>query len=465
MVHELLLTLQKLSADEKNVLKTFEKRFLAIYPLKKHVAQLREHLQAFKQEATLKSTIVSDLELIKQDIVPVFANLDFTSFSQEKQALDELAKEKKAIFEELTRDQAAGGEHEQRANEKIAGIIKNIQEDLQAIGKETDVLEHFKDAVVLFQGMIVRERELLRQLAILLEETEQSSTPADADRLMLAWQNLQEELEDTLRREKADVYDVLQPLMHEKNWKEKMVEKYERMPTGFFARLFSKKITRQDIERDVALLTPAEFTHYQNRLINLARLGMLSQDALDFLQKEGPVQAEKQRIQLARVTRLATYDERTRLLTARAFMEEAEKNIELARRENKPLSIIFIDIDYFKKVNDDYGHELANQVLLGVAQTIKKRLRKIDTIGRYGGEEIVIVAPDINRKSSIKLADEIRLLVMTQSTTFAPRQVTISIGVSFMPDDGTDLKTLIKASDARMYISKNSGRNRVTPTE
>lgn len=465
MVDEALLILQKLSQEEKNVLKTFEKRFLAIYPLKKHIAQLREHLAAFKEQPELKNAILADLQLIKQDVVPVFANLNFTSFSQEKRVLDELAGEKKAIFEELILDQAAGGEHEKRANDKITGIVKGMQEELQAIGKEIDVLEHVKDAVVIFQGTISREREHAEQLVILLEKTEQITTPADADRLMLAWQNLQEELEETLRREKADVYDVLQPLMHEKNWKEKIVEKYERMPTGLLARWFTKKITRQDVERDVALLTPAEFTHYQSRLFNLARLGLLTDDALQYLQKEGPAQAERQRIELARVTQLSTYDRKMRILNDRALMETAEKSVDHAKRENKPLAVLFIDIDYFKKINDDFGHIVGDQALLGIAQTIKKRLRKIDTIGRYGGEEIVVVSPDITRSNAIKLAEEIRLLVMDQSTTFAPRQVTISIGIAFMPDDGTDINKLIKMADKRMYVSKNSGRNRVTPTE
>ncbi len=164
------------------------------------------------------------------------------------------------------------------------------------------------------------------------------------------------------------------------------------------------------------------------------------------------------------VQRLATLDGLTNTFNRRHFMELAQTQLEAARRFSLPLSALMIDVDHFKSVNDRYGHAIGDRVLRGVADRCRSALRSIDVLGRYGGEEFVILLPGTPRGSaSTILAERIRRAVAEEPihTDAGPVHVTVSLGVAESTADTQDLAALLKRADAALYEAKQTGRNRV----
>jgi len=138
-----------------------------------------------------------------------------------------------------------------------------------------------------------------------------------------------------------------------------------------------------------------------------------------------------------------------------------------ARRSGTPLSFAMLDIDFFKKVNDTYGHPMGDRVIKSLALFLKQRLRKTDHIGRYGGEEFAVVLPDTDAATALKVLDEIRQRFAEISYPAQPMDLscTFSCGIAEL-HDGVDSKALSKRADEALYEAKHSGRNRsaVYPT-
>ena len=162
--------------------------------------------------------------------------------------------------------------------------------------------------------------------------------------------------------------------------------------------------------------------------------------------------------------KLATTDGLTELYNHRFFQEQMIMNIDYAKRANHSFSLILIDIDFFKKFNDTYGHQAGDAVLKQVAQTLKKTVRVSDIVCRYGGEEMSIILRNVNNEEAIFTANKICDVV--RNTPFnlgnnIEKQVTISLGVSTFPMDGDTPAELIEHADKGLYIAKENGRNQV----
>jgi diguanylate cyclase (GGDEF)-like protein/PAS domain S-box-containing protein len=167
--------------------------------------------------------------------------------------------------------------------------------------------------------------------------------------------------------------------------------------------------------------------------------------------------------ELDRLKELALVDPVTELRN-RHFMELSLLTIlKEVNRYNWPMGLLFVDIDRFKRINDTYGHEAGDQILKAVAQTLVQSVRAFDIVGRWGGEEFVVVIRNITEKNLAKLAEKLRALVGKSFVTLAASQigVTISIGATTLaPDDSVE--SAIGRADELMYRSKTNGRNRVT---
>jgi two-component system cell cycle response regulator len=163
----------------------------------------------------------------------------------------------------------------------------------------------------------------------------------------------------------------------------------------------------------------------------------------------------------------ASTDELTGLFNFRTFEEELEKSLrESKRTSNKSeLSLLLIDIDYFKNFNDTYGHAAGNEVLAGVASEIAKLIRQTDKACRYGGEEFVVILPKCDLAGAILLAERIRstLEKHTFTTSAGVRSITVSIGCAVSHPDDTH-QSLFARVDEALYKAKNSGRNRICTT-
>jgi diguanylate cyclase (GGDEF)-like protein len=125
------------------------------------------------------------------------------------------------------------------------------------------------------------------------------------------------------------------------------------------------------------------------------------------------------------------------------------------------MAVIIADIDQFKKLNDEFGHLLGDEVLRQVSSLFHQQLRKIDVVCRYGGEEFAILLTNTNAQHAMSVTEKLRRLIEGWQFPGVPRTVTISAGVAAFPDHGTTRDELIRAADTGLYVAKQAGRNRV----
>lgn len=165
---------------------------------------------------------------------------------------------------------------------------------------------------------------------------------------------------------------------------------------------------------------------------------------------------------------LSNTDHLTGLFNRRYLMEALEKEVQRSVRKGGNLSLIMLDIDNFKQVNDTYGHLQGDVVLQKAALQLQKELRSYDCAARYGGEEFVAILPDANIKEAVFVADRVRLSVQAVkfSGALSKLSVTVSLGVACFPVEGvTTVDGLIKLADDALYRAKANGRNRVEHSE
>src|SRR6202046_3180917 len=162
-----------------------------------------------------------------------------------------------------------------------------------------------------------------------------------------------------------------------------------------------------------------------------------------------------------RVKQLAYLDGLTGIFNRRFFELRIIEEIERARRYNSGMAVLMIDIDQFKRLNDEFGHLLGDEVLRQVSSIFHQQLRKIDVLCRYGGEEFAIVLSQTNPLHALGVAEKLRKAVEAWQFPGVPRPVTISAGTANFYEHGTTRDELVKAADAGLYAAKQAGRNRV----
>ena len=159
----------------------------------------------------------------------------------------------------------------------------------------------------------------------------------------------------------------------------------------------------------------------------------------------------------------AIRDALTNVFNRRYLEETLERELARAERESYPLCLIMMDLDYFKDVNDTYGHEAGDVVLKALAETVMRQSRHGDFVCRYGGEEFVLVMPNIGIETARQRAEELHQIVNSLNIPYGNFNLTttISMGVAAYPEHGKSKEELLRAADRAMYIAKNTGRNRV----
>jgi diguanylate cyclase (GGDEF)-like protein len=164
------------------------------------------------------------------------------------------------------------------------------------------------------------------------------------------------------------------------------------------------------------------------------------------------------------IYQLSIVDHLTGLRNRRAFEDEFEREFSRARRYDRKLSLVMIDIDHFKGVNDDWGHPAGDQVLAQVASVLHSRLQQDEMLARYGGEEFVLVLAETTAVRAHEFAEELRALVA--STDFYVQGerlgITISLGCAELRETDKSGRALLQRADEKLYESKNAGRNRVS---
>ena len=164
----------------------------------------------------------------------------------------------------------------------------------------------------------------------------------------------------------------------------------------------------------------------------------------------------------AEIERNATIDGLTGLFNHRKFQERLTEELKRSERQETPLSLLLTDIDFFKKVNDTYGHPVGDLVLKGVSKILKKEIRDIDIAARYGGEEFVVILPGTDSIGAKNSAERLRKAIMAETFSSDNRtlKVTMSIGIATVPADARTEEELIEKTDQALYHAKHNGRNK-----
>ena len=159
---------------------------------------------------------------------------------------------------------------------------------------------------------------------------------------------------------------------------------------------------------------------------------------------------------------LVSHDALTGAFSRRGFLSLAESEISRALRMGRRTAMLIIDLDHFKQVNDHYGHHVGDLVLRRFADIARSCLRREDLLGRYGGEEFMVLLPETKPQAALVVAERIRTAVLASRVTLPPQQIrfTVSVGVANLSQGGT-LEELLKLADKAMYLAKFRGRNRV----
>jgi two-component system, cell cycle response regulator len=168
--------------------------------------------------------------------------------------------------------------------------------------------------------------------------------------------------------------------------------------------------------------------------------------------------------------RLSVTDPLTGLWNFRYFQQQAEREIESSSRYGRPLSLVIVDIDHFKDINDRYGHQVGDEVLVEIAARLRDATRAPDIVARYGGEEFVVLLPGADIRGAVATAERIRLAVGETAIPVMSRHVsaltvTCSGGVASFPNHGGTVAALLRSADAAMYQAKQRGRNRIVAAE
>jgi len=170
----------------------------------------------------------------------------------------------------------------------------------------------------------------------------------------------------------------------------------------------------------------------------------------------------KEIVQKKHLDKLASYDELTGLYNRRKGMLLLEEQIEKSGCENLTFSVVMMDIDHFKKINDTYGHSYGDEILKVISQVLKNNLRDHDIVFRHGGEEFIYCLPKIGKEEAFLISERIRESILKKFENHEKsgcRHITASFGIATFPDDGDSVDQLINRADDAMYRVKTRGRN------
>lgn len=219
------------------------------------------------------------------------------------------------------------------------------------------------------------------------------------------------------------------------------------------------KISSQDSHRWFALSLQLHLVQQQRFYYAvLTEVTEWRQECKQLQQKLSDIERLKNRIR-----EQAIRDPLTNLFNRRFLNEFMERELALARRNQKPLSLVMLDLDHFKQLNDQHGHQTGDQIIELVARNLLRQSRRSDILFRYGGEEFLILLPNTTALQAGHLAEGWRAQI-EQTQVFAREQqisVTISAGVACYPEHGTTAFNLIHAADQALYQAKAAGRNQV----
>jgi diguanylate cyclase (GGDEF)-like protein len=315
--------------------------------------------------------------------------------------------------------------------------------DLYEMTKDMTTALHFSEIFKVFQGILIKNFSFHRGFLITLRS---DSTDLEIDKIYQISPVLSEELKETY-------------LPHQAYYK--LVEHCYSFKESAFVD------TDSSLGKQSGLTTPetlaVSILKIENKIIGAILLeGLAKEDYEEFSIFSTQFSLELRKVTLyEQVEKLATTDSVTGLCVRRKFLELAREELIRAKRHQMNLSVLMLDIDHFKFLNDTYGHLSGDYILKEIARILKTNLREIDLLGRYGGEEFSVVLPDTDLESTKIVVGRLGQSVRNYNfKTFEEQfKVTLSIGVAGFPKDGEELIRLIDAADKALYTAKERGRD------
>lgn len=209
---------------------------------------------------------------------------------------------------------------------------------------------------------------------------------------------------------------------------------------------------------DPGVAVTNQFFLFSTILISvIAQQYRLAQERKDY------VATQQHQVLLEQAETLAATDPLTGVSNRRQFFTRGMYELQHARILNKHLSVLAIDIDYFKQINDTHGHQIGDEIMQAAAHAFQANLRHEDTLARIGGDEFMVLLPSTDIHEAATIAERIHLAMQSQSmqTTRLPLQVTVSVGAAPLTEDILDLDALLLRTDEALYAAKRAGRDRV----
>ncbi len=314
-----------------------------------------------------------------------------------------------------------------------------IAQDLDGIEKTTDVFQ-------------TREEELKNELRRLDDEVSQIAGLYEITKAMstkLFFEEVFEVFSDFLKRNFRFVSCGL--ALKNQDSKRQGAQKVYKIE--------ALNLSKQEpVSKEIPLIS-------QDRVIGVLNVeGLEKADVEKFMIVARQFSLEMEKAQLYEtVQELAITDGLTGMFVRRHFIEKFKEELERSSRHHSKTSFLMIDLDYFKEMNDRFGHLMGDAMLRDVARVLKQNVREIDLVGRYGGEEFCVLFPETDKAAAAAAAERLRAAIASQEFMVYDEIVkaTISVGVSTFPDDSKKMNELIEFADKALYKAKAEGRNRV----
>lgn len=332
-----------------------------------------------------------------------------------------------------------------RENKKLEDEVNEI-EDLYEITKDMSVALDFEKIFAILQEVIRKRFEFKKCSLIYVEKTGEG-----IDKIGKILRISEDSLLDTTQAEKMDetlfeyFLTAKEPILVRKNQDVRLKEKFN-LPQEANTFIAVPLIVEKEL---MGILTMED---------------LKEKDFEKFIIVAGQFALEmKKAILYEKVEELALTDGLTGLFVRRHFLKRLKEEIERSKRHKLTLALIMLDIDNFKKCNDNYGHLVGDVVLKEIAVIIKGNTREVDLAGRYGGEEFCIALPETDKEGSMQVAERIRSAVENKkiSAYGESAQVTISVGLAVYPKDEREMMELIQAADEALYAAKRDGKNKI----
>jgi two-component system cell cycle response regulator len=374
--------------------------------------------------------------------------------------------------------------------------LKKTNNELQVANER--VLEQQKALIeeervkVLLQMAGAKAHELNQPLAFLVEEIalieKINDNPEETVECINRMKVSGQKLSDIITNSSKDIFEVLKAFLADQvlinlSWAGNFKDSFTMLKREKFDMIFLnhvleeetsieylRNVDKEGIETPVIVVTEHGDEMLASHVIQLGAYEYLPRSRINLESLSRVLNSTLERASLrkevetayVKMAEMSTVDELTKLYNRRYFLEALDGEFERTSRYEREIALLMLDLDYFKKVNDTYGHPAGDMVLSDVGEILKKHIRRNDLACRYGGEEFAVILPNVSKDSIYLAYERFREMVSTQSFKCESKQfhITVSIGIAFS-NDAESANDLLAHADQALYQAKESGRNRI----